>query len=165
MRRKLEDLLYAPIGLVTGASQFIPELAEQGRTQVANARMLGRMATRMGTAKAADGLAVVGARAREALVRAGLTGPDSDDHTDGSVAARARPSDAKAPTAEPAVAVAVDVPGAEDLSIVDYDSLAASQVVPRLAALRPDELEAVRRYEHAHRGRKTILGRIAQLQS
>ena len=41
----------------------------------------------------------------------------------------------------------------------DYDSLSASQVVPRLDGLTADELEAVRRYEAAHRGRRTILGK------
>jgi len=50
------------------------------------------------------------------------------------------------------------------LAIPGYDTLSASQVVPRLDALRPDELEAVRQYEAAHRGRRTILNRIAQLQ-
>ena len=50
------------------------------------------------------------------------------------------------------------------LAIADYDSLAASQVIPRLAGLEPAELEAVRAYEAAHRGRKTILGKVAQLQ-
>lgn len=51
------------------------------------------------------------------------------------------------------------------LAIPDYDGLSASQVVNRLAGLEPDELEAVRRYELANRGRKTILSKIAQLQS
>jgi hypothetical protein len=37
--------------------------------------------------------------------------------------------------------------------------------VQRLAGLSPDELEAVRAYETATRGRKTILSRVAQLQS
>jgi hypothetical protein len=37
-------------------------------------------------------------------------------------------------------------------------------VLPRLEGLVPSELEAVRAYEAGHRGRKTILGRIAQLQ-
>jgi hypothetical protein len=55
-------------------------------------------------------------------------------------------------------------PDAEQLAIPDYDSLAASQVLPRLEALAPDELEAVRSYEAAHRSRRTILGRIGQLQ-
>ena len=43
------------------------------------------------------------------------------------------------------------------------DSLAASQVVERLASLSPDELEAVRRYETAGRRRRTVLNRIDQL--
>jgi len=56
-------------------------------------------------------------------------------------------------------------PEAAELAIPDYDSLSASQVLPRLTGLSPDELEAVRAYEDAHRGRKTILNRAAQLQS
>jgi hypothetical protein len=54
---------------------------------------------------------------------------------------------------------------AGDLAIPEYDSLSAPQVVQRLSGLRPDELEAVRRYELAHRGRKTILNKVAQLQT
>ena len=52
----------------------------------------------------------------------------------------------------------------EDLAIPSYDSLAASQVVPRLDGLSAIELEAVRRYEEAHRARRTVLGKIALLQ-
>jgi hypothetical protein len=37
--------------------------------------------------------------------------------------------------------------------------------VNRLAGLSPVELEAVRLYEAANRGRKTILSKVAQLQS
>src|SRR4051812_44311613 len=56
-------------------------------------------------------------------------------------------------------------PPAGDLAIPGYDSLSASQVVQRLAGLSGEELEAVRAYETANRGRKTILSRVAQLQS
>ena len=56
-------------------------------------------------------------------------------------------------------------PDAGQLAIPDYDSLAASQVLPRLEGLTDDELEAVRNYETAHRSRRTILGRIGQLQA
>jgi len=58
-----------------------------------------------------------------------------------------------------------DADEAAGLAIPDYDSLAASQVVPRLAGLTAAELEAVRRYEAAHRGRRTILARVGQLQA
>jgi hypothetical protein len=50
------------------------------------------------------------------------------------------------------------------LAIPGYDSLAASQVVPRLAGLSPEELAAVGAYETAHRARRTILTRVRQLQ-
>ncbi len=51
------------------------------------------------------------------------------------------------------------------LAIPDYDSLSASQVVPRLDSLALDELELVRQYEQSQRGRKTILSKVAQLQA
>lgn len=51
----------------------------------------------------------------------------------------------------------------DDLPIPSYDELAASQVVPRLAALSHSEREAIRDYERSHRGRRTILGRLDQL--
>ena len=59
----------------------------------------------------------------------------------------------------------VVTPDVASLPIPGYDTLAASQVVQRLGSLRPDELEAVQRYEVATRGRRTILHRIAQLSS
>jgi hypothetical protein len=60
---------------------------------------------------------------------------------------------------------AADGGGASALAIPDYDNLSASQVVPRLDGLTTGELEAVRLYERSNRHRKTILSRIAQLQS
>jgi hypothetical protein len=54
-------------------------------------------------------------------------------------------------------------PAVASLAIPGYDTLAASQVVKRLGSLRPDELDAIRSYEIATRGRRTILHRIAQL--
>ena len=56
-------------------------------------------------------------------------------------------------------------PSESDLPIQDYDSLAASQVVPRLATLAPEDLRVVQRYEQATRHRQTILHRVAQLLS
>ena len=56
-----------------------------------------------------------------------------------------------------------DVAAAEALPIPDYDELSASQVVERLEGLDRESLDAIRRYESEHRGRNTILGKIAQL--
>ena len=73
-----------------------------------------------------------------------------------------------AATTEPVVieadlAASAPPSGAPDLAIEEYESLAASQVVARLPSLTPTELEAVRRFETDHRGRRTVLGRIDQL--
>ena len=78
---------------------------------------------------------------------------------------------ARRPAAKPsrsagrAAAVPSGPPAAGSLAIPDYDNLAASQVVSRLDGLRPAELAAVQQYELATRGRKTILGKVAQLQA
>jgi hypothetical protein len=87
-----------------------------------------------------------GSHRADAVARPAQSGPASGD--DVSVP----------PTAMPAG-------GAGALAIPGYDALSASQVVQRLAGLAPDELEAVRTYETATRGRRTILNRIAQLQA
>ena len=84
-----------------------------------------------------------------------------------SAAPEAAPAPAAAPAAEPPVppdaAWKAEVPAAEALPIPDYDELSASQVVERLEGLDRDSLDAIRRYETDHRGRNTILGKIAQL--
>jgi len=81
------------------------------------------------------------------------------------------PDDAPVPS-EPAVTpapvaagdeVPVDRAPVADLPIEDYESLAASHVVDRLPTLDPGELRAVQAFEQAHRGRRTVLGRIEQL--
>jgi len=50
-----------------------------------------------------------------------------------------------------------------ELGVPDYDSLAASQVVPRLAMLSAEDLQAIVDYEQAHRRRQTILNRALEL--
>ena len=65
------------------------------------------------------------------------------------------------PEAAPEVA-AVQVLESE-LGVPDYDSLAASQVVPRLVMLSAVDLQAIVDYELAHRRRQTILNRALEL--
>jgi hypothetical protein len=52
---------------------------------------------------------------------------------------------------------------AADLPILEYDGLSASQVVSRLTGLSADELRAVRAYEEASRGRRTVLLAVDRL--
>lgn len=165
----LDLFVYAPLGLLTEATTRLPELAEKGRVQVGNAKMLGRFAVQLGRQQAETRLGRVHDDARQLLVTWGLAPPDVPDQPEPAptrAAARARTRAAETATpAAPSPADPGTVPPVESLGIPDYDSLAASQVVARLAGLPASELDDVRRYEEAHRARKTILGRIAQLRA
>lgn len=72
-------------------------------------------------------------------------------------------ADPQRPPAEADAVVAPAAPSESELPIQDYDSLAASQVVPRLATLVAEDLRIVQRYERATRNRQTILNRVDQL--
>lgn len=78
-------------------------------------------------------------------------------------AAGANARAAKEAAKERTAATDTATPSVDVLPIADYDSLSASQVVSRLRGLTPGQLEAVRAYESATRGRKTILNRVQQL--
>jgi len=154
----LDLFVFAPLGLLADSHTLVPKLAESGRQhlddRVQLARMVGQFAVQQGrqhAAKVVAGLRANGAGPEPATASApAIDDPGVDDDVDESVAAR----------------VGVDDGGIaeDDLAIPSYDSLAASQVVPRLDGLSSIELEAVRRYEEAHRGRRTVLGKIAILQ-
>jgi len=152
MHRALDVFVYAPLGLVVSARELIPTLADKGREAVTNARAMGEFALGMGQEQA------------NKVVRNLFPDQRSDR--------RARP----APSAPPSPATNASTPSATvrafpsappevTMAIPGYDALSASQVVPRLEGLSASELEAVRAYEEAGRGRKTVLSRIAQLQA
>lgn len=146
--RVLDVFVYAPLGFVLNIEEVLPQLVERGHQQVTMARMFGQFAVQTGTQEAKkrlEGLAERGPRPSPVAV---VPDPPSAPAPDAGAAARVE---------------AEAVPSAGDLAITDYDSLSASQVVPRLDGLSADERDAVRRYETAHRGRKTILSKLAQL--
>lgn len=171
----LDVVLYAPVGLVITATEQLPELAEKGRSkltaQVTAARMVGRFAVNQGRRELAR-------RRRETPAgfaeRQGTSAPEASEassgepYLSGSAPAPAVPSEPTVLTSrrqsedarEPAVA-------GEDthLAIPGYDSLSASQVVTRLAGLTSEELAEVADYEATHRGRRTVMNRVRQLQN
>jgi len=144
----LDVVLYAPVGVLTTVAEHLPGVVAKGRTRLESrvtvARMVGRFA--VGEARR---------RVEREVARAGGV-RQRDEPTVATDLADASSPSPDATSAGPAPAV-------EELAIPGYDSLAASQVVQRLGALSPEELDAIRRYEEATRGRRTILGRIAQL--
>ena len=145
----------APSGFALEARKLLPTFVERGRQQVNMAKVVGRFAVAHGQTTANQKLSKVQAQAGSILAEFGLGGADEESEVD-----RAEPAP------EPAVTKPVAPRSSEaaaGLPIADYDSLAASQVIPRLAGLSAEELAAVEAYELGHRGRKTILGKISQL--
>jgi hypothetical protein len=67
------------------------------------------------------------------------------------------------PGSRPARPANANVHESSSLAIPGFDTLSASQVVQRLDGLTRSELVAVRAYETAARGRRTILSRVDQL--
>ena len=155
--------VYAPIGLFFEGPSLLPKLAEQGRVHARNARIFGQFAVRHGEAEVRRRVGDLEEQATGLMRVFGLLPDDAAD-------------DEPVPASRPTIPAVVDElvstngytsagPDVDELAIPDYDSLSASQVVTRLEGLTPAELEAVRAYEIANRGRKTILNKVAQLQT
>jgi hypothetical protein len=154
LEHALDFCVFAPLGFALEARSLLPKFIDRGRNQIVLARVVGKYAVRKGAGAAEFVLAQAQEQAT-GLLGLGGSGP----------VAPATPAEHPPPSPtvpEPPLEPPVD-PGT--LAIPDYDSLSASQVVPRLDGLTTDELEAVREYEHATRARKTILNKIVQLQS
>ena len=167
--RMLELLVYAPVGLALAAKDELPRLVDRGRRGVASqvllARFVGRLAVKHGTKEAGRFL-------EQAMERVATPGPVGGSGAPFEASAAAdepwsppAPSPSNGNGQDRSGAAAPDAPEEAELAIPGYDSLSAPHVVQRLGGLAESELDAVRRYEEAHRGRRTILSRIAQLQA
>ena len=177
----LDAFVYAPLGAALVLVDELPRLAERGRERVekrvAVARLVGKFAV------------------EEARRRLGALSVDpfgGESHRSGDLSnERVPPRDIIVPTAPPQDRPAPHRSGfpsgpsvsggarrtasprssgpakreSGELPIPAYDTLAASQVVERLPSLTAAELELVRKHESAHRRRRTVLHRIAQLAS
>jgi hypothetical protein len=153
IEQALDLFFFAPLGLVMNAEELVPQLAERGHQQVKMARMFGQYAVKQGQAEA-----------EKALVRLqNLAGNQSRPASAPSAVPEEPVPDT--PSAAPVARPQHNGEMAAMLAIPDYDSLSASQVVPRLESLSGAELDAVRAYESSNRGRKTILNKIDQLQA
>ncbi len=186
----VEALVYAPIGLLFEGSTLLPQLIEKGRNQVTMARMIGKFAVDQGRVEASKAAGKLQDQAAGVLdfIGGSVTVPAAEvappapvTHAPRAGRAAKAPSGAARQAARAvagvgtspapvngrakAPAAAGPAPSVTTLAIPDYDGLSASHVVNRLASLSASELESVRAYEAANRGRKTILSKVAQLQS
>ena len=142
VEQALDVFVYAPIGLLFDGPALLPSLIERGKNQVNTARVIGQFAVQQGQVEAQKQVAKLQEQATGFLA---LLGNRND---------RAPEPPARRPAAPAEPKVVRPTSGdSSGLAIPDYDSLSASQVVNRLAGLAGDELEAVRAYEAAHRGR------------
>jgi hypothetical protein len=177
--RVLDLALYAPLGLAFSVAEAVPDLARKGRSrlgpQLLLARMVGQVAVRQGYRQLVGIVTTPGGIPFGPFSSPGAAAPSH----------RAPASTAATPPemGEPGAPDAVVVPlspsssngarhrsarptqrhAASELAIHSYDSLSAPQVVQRLAGLSREEVAAVRAYEAATRGRRTILARAEQL--
>ena len=158
IEQALDLFFYAPLGFMFHAQEVVEELVEKGHQQVVAARMFGKFAIEdQGPKMVSELQKRVEGVAGQVTGRGSSAKPTPATSNGSSMAA----TQTSAPVAPP---TATHGPDAAGLAIPDYDSLSASQVVPRLEGLSDGELDAVRAYESGHRGRKTILSKIAQLQ-
>jgi hypothetical protein len=172
LQQLLDVVVYAPIGLLTLAQKELPQLISTGRTRIDNqltlAKFVGKMAVAKGRNSVEKRLAAAERARQHDVISSPLTrdtdadtvmGTDTDGATLPNVILDAVADELAHPhTDQPA-------PDSAELPIEGYDSLAASQVVLRLGSLTGTELDSVRRYETEHRNRRTILGKISQLQA
>lgn len=170
IEQAVDLFFYAPLGFILNAQEVVPELIEKGHQQVVAARMFGKFAVDQAPGQLAQLQKQVQKVAEQFGGRRSTPTKDSPSSNGPSTSATqtsapvVTPSTPATPATPSTPATPAHGPGAATLAIPDYDSLSASQVVPRLEGLSRDELVSVREYEAAHRGRKTILSKIDQLQ-
>jgi hypothetical protein len=157
VRRALDILLFAPVGVALTVAEDLPALIVKGRKRfeddIRNARIIGKFVVTHGQRDITER---VGKLLHSDRAAPAADAPDAPSSPEGSVtpfppAASARPAP------DPADGVIVDE------ALAGYDTLSASQVVRRLESLEFEQLRAVHRHEASHRNRRTILNRAHQL--
>ncbi len=147
IQRVVVDLaVLAPIGFVKRARTLIPELIEEGRSTVASAQTIGKFVTpilrKQGTKLVSNKVATVRPKRTKAVV----------------------------PTVPATAATAASAPSAsgDDVApepFAGYDYLGSAAVVARLGEFSAAQRRGIRSYEASHRNRRTVLGRLDQLDS
>lgn len=189
LEQVVDLFVHLPVGFALEFRRTAPQFIARGRQELAHGRAVAAQALHPKKTRHDGRLGRVSAHAVGTLRALGVlpgpepsgdaavAGPVADVGGDGATVTAAGTTGAgPSATWGDAPGVTTSAPGAPDrttgpgidpetLAIPDYDSLSASQVVPRLDSLAGEELETVRRYEVGTRGRKTILNKIAQLQA
>ena len=173
MARLVELALVVPVEVssrlveaVPAVVDKVPSAAERVRREVVLARFLGKMVVDQGV--------------RE--LRSRLT-PHDDESATTITAPSAAPGEGgadrratldatphlKTPDVvgddEAQADAQVDAPDVETLALADYDHLSSAQIIGKLEGLDGGERRQIERYERAGRHRRTVLGKLAQLEA
>ncbi len=166
----LRALVYVPIGIGATVVTEAPRRLAQARNDLRAARFLGEMAVTQGVAQLRERQAATPPASRATATapsrRPAAPTPPADDRNDepDPASSDTAGSDEPGPIDAPTPADAVSGIAAAELPIPDYDTVPAIDVVTQLGDLEPAERDLVAAYERANRSRRTILGKIAQLE-
>jgi hypothetical protein len=144
-RVAVDLLVFAPIGLAKRARTLLPDLIRDGRATAASAKTIGKFVTPIARKQ--------GTKLVKSKVES-LTQPKT--RRSATITPPASPSAPASPRVTASSADPVE-------PFEGYDHLGSAAVVARLGELSAKERAGVLRYEQAHRNRRTILGRIDQL--
>lgn len=147
------------VDVVPAVVDKVPAAAERVKREVVLARFLGKMVVDQGVRELRSRLAPDddAAVSPGATPTAAPTAPaPAPTRTPGRPTASAR---TQPPDIEP------DAPRVSSLALADYDHLSSAQIVGKLDGLDAAERRAIERYERAGRRRRTILGKLAQLEA
>lgn len=149
--RAFDLTVYVPIGLAVEmtrcATRAVNGAQHRAADRIVVARAAGQLAVQVG-----------GRRLRELLDQPDPAVAPGDPTPPSAVVTPLRVIENATPN------TGVDADDASDLPIDEYESLAASQVVARLTALDAEELAVIEQFELTNRRRRTVLGKIEQLQ-
>ncbi|MFK8025982.1 MAG: hypothetical protein AB8G26_18655 [Ilumatobacter sp.] len=148
-RTAVDLLVFAPIGLGTVLIEDGPDVLKRTRQELTNARFIGELTVNQGVKELRRRIDEAVDASSTQQQRSAMPVIDVDVVT--------------APPAEQPIAggaVCVD-----DLALPDYDTLPAIDIVDKLEHLSATERDAIASYEAAHRKRRTVLGKLAQLEA
>lgn len=168
VRAAAEVLVYAPLGLGVKLVEDAPTAVARVRQELSNARFIGRMTVNQGVAQVrsrmdADAQTTAVSRSGSSRAVAPSDPPSAVVRLADNSNAVAGSSGAGADDVTGDVGPLGAGPSADDLALPDYDTLPAIDIVAKLDTLTPGERSEIERYESAHRQRRTVLGKLAQL--
>ncbi|MGA9278386.1 hypothetical protein [Ilumatobacter sp.] len=178
VRAAFDVLVFAPLGFGALLIEDSSAAVDRARQELSNARFIGRFAVDQGVAQMRSRL---GSPATDDPPRSMTAATSDAPQGVPQVAPQGTPQ--RAPQRDVAVTIPVVPPAgggvdaaeaddpdqpdelvrSDELALPDYDTLPAIDIVAKLATLGVEDRTAIERYESAHRRRRTVLGKLAQL--